>query len=118
LDYGTYPEQRRRIFSKGDKDLITLRKGNEGVKTNAVIQLGLVALIKNLMATNWWVEGDTDGDEMVHLSKIMIDSGYVPEVVDNAIRLVNSPIVVPSKGSGVKATNKPMRQWHKNKGRR
>jgi hypothetical protein len=93
------------------------RHGNEGVLTNAAVQKGIVTLIKDLLFVNWSVEGDTDGMETVHLSKILIDSGYVPEVVDNAVRLVNSPIVMPGKGSGVKAVNKPMRQWQK-KGRR
>jgi hypothetical protein len=116
IDYGTYPEQRRRVFSKSDKDLIIMKKGNETAQTQAIIQSGLVTLLKDLLSINWQIEND-DNIETVSINRIFVDSGYLPEVVEGAIRLVNSPIVLPSKGAGVKATNKPMKQWQKPKGR-
>jgi hypothetical protein len=119
VDYGTYPEQARRIFKKSDKDLYVMKKciGNESLQTKAVIQKGIVTLLKDILSADYVMENDEKGFEKVRFSKILIDSGYVPEVVETAIRLVNSPIVFPSKGSGVKATNTPMRQWNQNKGR-
>jgi hypothetical protein len=117
IDYDTYPKQRRSIFNKSDKDLITMKKGRESIQTKAVIQSGLVTLLKDLLSINFQMENDDDGVEIVQFSKILIDSGYVPEIVEGAIRLVNSPIVFPSKGFGIRSTNKPMRQWQRTKGR-
>jgi hypothetical protein len=117
IDYGTYPEQRRRIFNKGDKDLITMKKVKESVQAKAVIQSSLVTLLKDLLSINFLIENNEDGVDVLQFSKILIDSGYVPEVVEGAIRLVNSPIVFPSKGFGIRSTNKPMRQWQRTKGR-
>jgi hypothetical protein len=118
IDYGTYPEQHRRLFSKSDKDLIVMKKGHESLQSRAVIQNGLVTLLKDMIGADYIMENDEKGYESVRFSKIMVDSGYVPEVVEGAIRLVGSPIVTPSKGAGVKATNKPMKQWQRIRGRK
>ncbi|MDR0704303.1 MAG: phage terminase large subunit family protein [Planctomycetaceae bacterium] len=117
IDYGTYPEQSRRMFRKSDNDLIVMKKGNESIQMEAVIQKGLVTLLKDMIHADYIVENDEKGYEKVHFSKILVDSGYVPNVVDTAIRLVNSPIMYPSKGAGIKATNKPMEEWQRVRGR-
>jgi hypothetical protein len=117
IDYDTYPKQRRRVFNKSDKDLITLKKGSEDVQTKAIIQSGLVTLLKDLLSIHFQMENDENEVEVVRFSKILVDCGYVPEIVDGAMRLVNSPIIVPSKGSSVRATTKPMRQWNRSPGR-
>jgi hypothetical protein len=116
VDYGTYPEQYRRMFKKSDKDLIVMKKGNESLQTKAVIQKGLTTLLNDMVYGDYVIENN-DNIQVVRFSKILVDSGYVPEVVEAAIRLVNSPIVFPSKGAGVKATSKPMKQWQRIKGR-
>jgi phage terminase large subunit GpA-like protein len=118
IDYGTYPEQSRRIFRKSDKDLIVMKKGHETLQTKAIIQNGIETLLKDMLSADYIMENDEKGYESVRFSKILVDSGYVPEVVERAIRMVGSPIVFPSKGIGVQATNEPMRQWNRRKGRR
>jgi hypothetical protein len=118
IDYGTYPKQRRRLFNKSDKDLITMKKGHESLQTKAIIQNGLVTLLKDLLSVNFQMENDENDVEVVQFSKILIDSGYVPEIVEGAIRLVGSPIVMPSKGIGIKSTSTPIRQWQRKANRR
>lgn len=117
VDYGTYPKQTRRMFAKADKGLKTLQTVYKGLSTNAAIQAGLTALIKDLLAISWDVQGDEDGGEIVRFGRILIDSGYKPDLVENAIRLVGSPVVSPSKGKGIRASGMPIAEWAKNKGR-
>ncbi|MDR1922813.1 MAG: phage terminase large subunit family protein [Planctomycetaceae bacterium] len=118
LDYGTYPKQTRKFFRKGDNDLVTLQKAYPSIKTKAAIQQGLVDLLRDLQATQWHIEGDEDGNATLSIIKILVDAGYVPEIVENAIRIVDLPSAQPSKGIGITAKNKPMHQWLKKPGRR
>jgi hypothetical protein len=119
IDYGTYPKQSRRYFSKGDTGLVTLNRYGEERKDGA-IQAGLVTLIKDLMATDWSVEGDRDGAEHVTFSKLLIDTGYKPELVENAIRLAvgRSTAVMPAKGKGIRSSQTPMSGFKRKPGER
>jgi hypothetical protein len=118
VDYGTYPKQVRRVFSKGETGLITMSRSDQ--RKDGVIQAGLVSLIKELMATHWYVEGDRDHVEQVAFSKLLIDTGYKPQIVENAIRLAvgRSTVVMPAKGASIRATHKAMDEWKKKPGER
>jgi hypothetical protein len=119
IDYGTYPKQSRRYFNKNETGLETLNKYGEERKDGA-IQAGLVTLIKDLLHTNYEVDGDTDGAEHPAFSKILIDTGYKPELVENAIRLAvgRTTVVMPSKGKGIPSSREPMAQWKPKTGER
>ena len=122
IDYGTYPKQIRRVFSKGETGLITMSRSDQ--RKDGVIQAGLTALIKELMSTHWYVEGDTvrgsacGASENIAFSKLLIDTGYKPQIVENAIRLAvgRSTVVVPAKGKSIKAVNLPMKEWKRKSG--
>jgi len=59
------PKQVRRAFSKGEMGLITMSRGDQ--RKDGVIQVGLTALIKELLATRYDVEGDRDyAEQTVH----------------------------------------------------
>jgi len=123
IDYGTYPKQVRRAFSKGETGLITMSRSDQ--RKDGVIQAGLVALIKELMSTHWYVEETADGrqqtaEEGVAFAKLLIDTGYKPQIVENAIRLAvgRSTVVVPAKGKSIKAVNLPMSEWKRKSGER
>ncbi len=119
IDYGTFPEQTRRVFQKGETGLKTLGKQGDQRK-DGLIQAGLVTLIKNLLQENWWMEGDEDGSEHPALSKLLIDTGYKPEIVENAIRLAapRSTVVMPAKGKGIKSSQVPMSLYKRKAGER
>ncbi|MCL2710456.1 MAG: phage terminase large subunit family protein, partial [Planctomycetaceae bacterium] len=118
VDYGTYPKQVRRAFSKGETGLITMSRGDQ--RKDGLIQAGLVSLIKELMATRFDVEGDRDGAEQVAFSKLLIDTGYKPQIVENAIRLAvgRSSVVMPAKGKSIRASMVPMCDWKRKAGER
>jgi hypothetical protein len=119
IDYGTFPKQNRRYFFKNDTGLETLNKGGAERKDGA-IQAGLVTLIKDLLNRCYDVEGDTDGMEHPAFSKLLIDTGYKPEIVENAIRLAvgRSNVVMPSKGKGIRSAQTPMSQYKRKAGER
>jgi hypothetical protein len=111
IDYGTWPKQTRKHFSKGEKGLYVM--GGDAERKDGVIQAGIVSLLKELSATVWDVEGDKDGVERRILDKILIDSGYKYKNVKNAIRLAfgRTNVVFPSLGKSVRATKAPMMDW-------
>jgi hypothetical protein len=113
VDYGTYPKQNRRVFSKGETGLITMSRSDQ--RADGAIQMGLTALIKELMATRWELE-TTDSRrqttaEDITFSKLLIDVGYKPQIVENAIRYAvgQSTVVMPARGKSIKAVNQPMK---------
>jgi hypothetical protein len=118
IDYGTYPKQTRRHFSKGETGLHVMSRNDQ--RKDGIIQAGLTALIKELLATHWDVDGDRDHAEQVAFSKLLIDTGYKPQIVENAIRLAvgRSTVVMPSKGKSIRATNVAMSEWKHKAGER
>ena len=118
VDYGTYPKQTRRVFKKGETGLATMCRGDQ--RKDGLIQAGLVSLIKELLAIRWDVEGDRDGAEHVAIAKLLIDTGYKPQIVENAIRLAvgRSTVVVPAKGKSIRASMVPMCDWKQKAGER
>ena len=122
LDYGTYPRQVRRVFSKGETGLITMSRDDQ--RKDGIIQAGLVALIKELLAVRWEIE-TADGRqptaaENITFSKLLIDTGYKPQIVENAIRLAvgRSAVVMPAKGKSIRASMLPMSDWKRKAGER
>jgi hypothetical protein len=122
VDYGTYPKQVRRVFHKGETGLITMSRGDQ--RKDGLIQAGLVQLIKDLLATHWETEtadsSPQTAAENITLSKLLIDTGYKPQIVENAIRLAvgRSTVVVPAKGKSIRASMLPMSDWKQKVGER
>jgi hypothetical protein len=104
--YGTWPEQPLAYFTlhnapQGLADLYPGR-GKDGL-----IFAGLEELIKRLLAERFKRD---DGAEM-QLERLLVDTGYVPTVVGNVIRLINNPVVMPSRGFSIKAEGKPFAEY-------
>lgn len=111
IDYGTFPEQHRTYFSKSDSGLITL-KSEFGGKKEGYVSQGLEALVMDLLSQDYPVQGDEDGSDFVKLDKILIDSGYMPTVIQNTLLKIGySSIVRPSYGMFVGAKKAPMSEW-------
>jgi hypothetical protein len=118
VDYGTFPEQNKKYFAKCERNLETLQNLFPKERTNAAIQNGLQQLITNLLGLHWEIEGDDDGTQEVWFSKILIDAGYQPKEVENAIRITRSNILQPSLGKGIKSSGQPMSEWRRKANRR
>jgi hypothetical protein len=117
VDYGTYPKQSRTYFVKGDRGLHTIQTTYPQHRTNAAIQQAIQDALQDILSIDWTMEGDDDGTVVVKFSKIFIDSGYQPKEVENAIRMIRSPIVEPTLGRGVKSSQKPLMTWQRKAGR-
>lgn len=95
--YGSWPHQPTSYFShsKIKKKLSSVYPGS----TENAIKLGLIDLIKDL------------AQFPIALSCGLIDAGYKPEIVSEAIRLAGVPGVYSSRGIGIGPSEKPMSEY-------
>ncbi len=114
IDYGTFPEQERKHFSKDAAGNITLQNIFPGTKQLGAIRAGVEKLLSELIGRNWKTEDETD----VSIERIFVDSGYSYKPVESAIRMVPGAraIVRPSKGEGIGAKKKPMDEYNRKDG--
>ena len=100
VGYGAWPSQNRNRKYPG--------RGKEGA-----IVAGLVDLIDQLCDRVWRRD---DGVEM-SIDRLLIDAGYLPDLVAQAIRKANrGPVVLPSLGMPVGAKQNAMVQWQRRPG--
>jgi phage terminase large subunit GpA-like protein len=112
LDYGTYPDQRRRYFTMRDTKR-TLGRACPGAGREGAVQAGLEKLASGLLGRPW---KRTDGAEL-RIERLLIDSGYLPGVCNNVCHKVGSAAML-SKGIGIRAGNKPMAAYQRRPGER
>lgn len=110
IDYGTYPEQHRTLFSLRSAP-VKISDKHKGGKKERVLA-ALMALTKQLVNREFRIENGG----VVKIGRILIDAGYLPELVDKVRRKYS--IVMPSRGVGIKAGNKPMAEYAKRPGER
>jgi hypothetical protein len=111
IDRGTFPPQPTSYF--------TLRKAPRrlshlytGVALEAAIVKGLGELIDQIVGREWKRENGT----VARLRFVIIDCGYKPEQVELACRISKyAPILMPSRGIGVGATDMPFAERDKYK---
>lgn len=110
LDYGTWPRQKRAFFRQTDTKLFTLKQKYPGKGDDGAVQAGLVDLINNLLN----MEFKRDDGTVMHIRRILIDSGWKPSVIHNACRMCKSPaIAIPCIGKGIRAKDTPISQYKK-----
>jgi hypothetical protein len=107
IDYGTFPEQPRKYFAKNDARNEKLQQAFFGETREGAIIKGLEILLSELLHR----EFRTNENTFVHAQKILVDSGYSYQAVEQAIARVRSPIVFPSIGKGIGAKQKPMDEY-------
>ena len=118
VDYGTFPKQKRAYFSKNDGGLETLKRYFPGTTADGRLYNGLVALFAELRERRIPLEhADGSGTDSRAIDRVMVDCGWKPEIVENAIRFVDPRLFVPCKGVAVGAAKTPMRLWPKRQGR-
>ena len=123
IEYGTFPPQRRRYFTKGDANPTiasyfaehrpALAGANEATMLAAALDTFLPDLLKRTYKS-------ADGDEFT-LKRILCDTGDLGDVVCAAIGRLDQakermPLVMPSFGIGLGATKKPMSERTKKPG--
>lgn len=115
IDYGTYPDQKRRYFTLREAK-IPLEKFHAG-GLEAQLYGGLIALIADLCGREWLRE---DGSP-ARIDQLLIDANWGPstEVVKQACRA--SPFaaqLLPSHGTYYGASKKPLAERKRQKGDR
>lgn len=114
IDYGAYPDQKRRHFSLSDahptySDLFP-GAGLEGAIYNALHALTDDYLVRDFRRD--------DGTEM-RIQRCIIDSGWgrsTESVYRAARESIHAGIILPSKGVGITAAQKPITEYRKTNG--
>lgn len=117
VDYGTFPEQKRSYFQKNDGGLETLKRRFPDSTADGRVQRGLEFLFYELKDSAFQTENEGEKSDSRRIDRILVDVGWKPEVVENAIRVVDPRLVTPAKGVAILAKKAPMRAWPKNPGR-
>lgn len=115
IDYGTLPDQKRRYFTLRDATK-TLAMAHPGAGVEGAVQAGLAQLAGDLVTREWPVTGDGG---VLRIERLLIDAGYLSGVVANVChQLPGAGVVMPSKGVGIRAGNKPMSTYRRKPGER
>jgi hypothetical protein len=111
VDYGTWPEQKASGFTlRSAKYPLSKHYGqSKGEDTERAIELGVEDLLDKLYNQGW----KTANGDSITMSGGAVDVGYKPTEVKNAIRrmMPTAKTVICTKGVGIKATTRPMREW-------
>jgi hypothetical protein len=116
IDFGTYPDQRRKYFSHATLPR-TLQRLFPGRDTAATIDAGIDAVLHGCESENWpglmRREFHRADGAVMRLNFGLIDAGGdESDTIKAAIR--RSPFaanIMPSFGKGLRAKDKPMSQW-------
>lgn len=104
--YSTYPQQPSSDFRLTTAK-ITLQDKHPGSKEDA-IQAGLIGLFDLLFGQSWLT---ADGKELP-MSRLLVDTGYMPEVVRSAIqRSEHKERIAGSRGVGLTPESKPFSEY-------
>jgi phage terminase large subunit GpA len=116
IDYGTYPDQRRREFTL-DNARMTLKRKHPGTGLEGSIYAGLEALTSDYLSR----EFRRDDGAMMSIDRCLIDAnwGQSTDVVYQFCReSVYTARLMPSHGRYVGASSRPMTERKKQKGER
>ncbi|MFI4860248.1 MAG: terminase gpA endonuclease subunit [Phycisphaerales bacterium JB063] len=116
IDYGTYPDQKRRFFTLrgATRTMLDQRVGALVPGVEGAVQAGIEALTADYLSRSWI---RTNAGAM-HIERCLIDSGYLPGVVANVCHKTPGTVAMPSKGVGIRAGNKPMSTYRRKPGER
>lgn len=106
VDYGTTPQQNRRLFQ--------MRKVTDKLETaypetdiNGAVYAGLEALAADILGHTWKRE---DGAE-IRIDRCLVDQGWKTDLVHQWIKQTRHSNILPARGYGVRASNKPWDEY-------
>jgi len=112
LDYGTWPEQKRSDFTMRDAPR-TLGRAWPGRGPDGAILAGLEDLVGRLLAREWPRAGVAG---VARIDRLLVDSGYKPDLVAAVKHKVGGSAMVLSKGVGITAARRPISAYKKKPG--
>ncbi len=113
VDYGVWPDQRIRYFRQGAIKK-TLCRQYPGRGKESAIRKGLDHVIAELLEAKY--PGQDGGLNLV--GKIFVDSGYLPEIIFQAIAESDPRTVQPSRGFPIGAKGRPFGENKSKRNRR
>jgi len=116
VDYGTWPDQRRALFSLADARICLAHKA-PGAGLEGSIRAGLNALGDELLGREWPCESGS----AMRIERALVDAnwGQATDVVYQFCRQsAHAAVLLPSHGRAIGPDNKPMGEWQKRPGDR
>lgn len=109
IDYGAFPDQPRAYFTLGDASP-TLQSASGILQPEGSVRWGLGQLAERL-AKPW-----CQGGGSLSIDKVLVDTGWLTDVVYRFIAESPYMFLVPAKGKGIKAGGRPMDEWTRKQG--
>ncbi len=107
IDYGTYPDQKRRYYSLRDSTITLAMKAPESAGMEAALYAGLGALCKQLLDRQWM----SDEGSSMRIERDLIDANWgetQPHVYQFCRQDSHAAILRPSHGRGITASSRPL----------
>ena len=113
VQYGTYPDQGRYYYSLAMRAPDVAGRSPRRRKRGGNLRAAWRNSSQTCLARQW----QRDDGTFIQIGRLLIDSGYLPEIVSNAIRKIGqTAIAMPSKGIGISAGNMPMGEYERRPG--
>lgn len=112
VDYGVWPGQARTYFAMNDA-APTIQQATRINGEDGSVYAALACLENELLGKPW----NVDGGGTMHVSRALVDSGWLSHVVDRFCRESRQgAILQPSKGLPISASKSPIEEWPKREG--
>lgn len=115
VDYGTYPDQKRRYFTLRDVKNRTLAAAAPGTEFEGALWAGLEQTAHQILGRDW----ERDDGSVIQVDRMMVDAnwGESTETVKSWCRSTEyRSRVIPSHGKYIGASSKPLSEWRADKG--
>jgi len=110
IDYGTFPDQRRPIFTLADAGK-TLRGAFPGAGVDGAIQTGLEQLVAAYLGRDW-----NRGGSRMRIDRLLVDMGYKAGIVASVKQKAGGAVMMLAKGIGIRASRKPIAEYARRPG--
>jgi len=111
IDYGTFPDQRRRWFTLRSA-AETLTRRYRGRSREAAIHAGLAELVETLSNRSW----PRAGGGVLRAARVNVDMGYKAEIVAAVKHAAGGSSMWLARGVGIKAGHRPMAEYRRRPG--
>ena len=107
IDYGAFPDQRRNYWTLAD-GRFSLKQKYPGTGDDGCLLVGLRDFLDDLLGREYL----RDDGSVLRIRRCLVDAGWKTSVVHQAIRQSKyAALVLPAKGVGITASNKPFSEY-------
>jgi len=113
IDYGTHPKQPAGVFFTQATAPASLAREYPGAGRDGAILAGLEAVVRWLLQRTF-----PRGEGVVRVDRLLVDAGYKPALVEAVKFKVGGATMMPYRGVGIRAANRPMSSYRRRPGER